>query len=234
MVNPVRLHHYLATTKIDPASCRGFEDEAFQALFGLVNYASGTDIQRSAWYQAIWNAHMNVTGGLTPGPGNKSFFYSAILNRKNAAFGHSLAVPPTGQLDAVLYPWALNRVTFERLDAEVRQGKGLAGVQETKWKDVVASTKKWEDETGITSPVAVAGWTIISGIVKKYAPRAVVLLIGPEASAAAVIAGVGLVAFSNWTIRLNNAAATANFTTDRARRLFDDASPVTPAEVASL
>jgi hypothetical protein len=233
MVNAVRFHNYLATTKIDPGSCRGFENEAFQALFGLVNYCAGTDSQRNAWYQAVWNAHNNVTGGLNAGPNNKSFFYSAVLNRKNSAFGYSLAVPAAGTVDATEYPWALSPAVFNVLNDEVKHGRGLAGVKETKWSDVVAETKQWEDKTGITSPVAVAGWTVISGLVKKYAPRAVVFLIGPEATASAVLLGIGAVAFSNWTIRLNNAAARTNFAIDERRRSFDATSPLIPGEVGS-
>ena len=232
-MNSTRLNNYLATVKIDPASCRDFEDEAFQALFGLVNYAQGTDAQRSAWYQAVWNAHFNASGGLTEGASNKSFFFSAVVNRKNSAFGPSLKVAAQGTIDAGLYPWVLDDRAFDKMNAEVKQGKGLAGDRPTTWKDVTDSSNKWEEDHGLSTPVAGLGWVIVTGLIKKYAPGAAAMLLGPEVSAGVAAAAFTAVEFRNWTIRINNAAVKANFSTDERRRNFDRTTPAGQFEIAA-
>ena len=234
MVLAVRLHNYLATTKIDPSSCRGFEAEAFQALAGLVHYSQGSDAQRGAWFKAVWNAHLNTTGTLKAGPSNKSFFYSAILNRKNSAFGAtSFSVPKQGSLDAGEYPWALDDPTFDRLDDEVLHGKGPAGAQEITWKDVTDASTSWQASHGLNTPAVAFGWVIVTGLVKKYAPEAVAGLLSPEIAAAAGLGGIAAVAFYDWTVRINNAAAKSNFAIDEQRRNFDRASPITQSEVGA-
>ena len=123
--------------------------------------------QRDAWYWAACNARQNPTGGLRPGPDNKSFFYAAVMNRKNPAFGTSLNVPKGGTVDAGAFPWALDDASFDTLNAEVKQGRGPAGAKEVTWKSLTDGAEKWRQDHGLSTPVAAFGWVVITGLVKK-------------------------------------------------------------------
>ena len=236
MVSLDRLQNYLVTVKIEPQLCRGFEDEAFQALFGLVNFAQAPARQRTGWLEAVSAARSNTSGTLSAGPSNKSFFYSAVLNRKNAAFGSSQVVPPSGSLDAGQFPWALNDATFAEMNAQVKQGRGPADSHQASWDSITDEASKWQKDHGLSTPAAGFGAFIVATFIKRYVPKlaALALDVNPWAAASVPAAGYVVNTFNNWTIRVNSAAAKANFAVDETRRSYDAANPLTALEVASL
>lgn len=165
MVNPIRLQNYLQTTKITPAGCAEFQDEAFSALWDLVHYAFLRPDARSAWLKAVTVASFNSAGTLTPKGGNKSFVYIAVLHRKNSAFGYAEAPPATGQLDAAAYPWALDDPSFETLKTEALAGEGLSGAKELTWEQANQAYTDLTNTYGLATPLAAAGGFYLKKVV---------------------------------------------------------------------
>lgn len=202
--SPLKTHllSYLETLCIGPGSCKGFEDEALGACMGLVHYLSMSAPQQVAWLTAVQNATMNSTGTLDPGPANKSFFYHAILNRKNSAFGYNLAPWNLRDIDPVDYPWALLEPLFRSLDKEIKRGKGLAAVPEIKYEEVVAKIVGWNDKHGAATPIAGVGILLVRKLVQKYAPKLVAAFLGDWALLVIGIVGFTAIGMKTWSLNV--------------------------------
>ena len=233
MVSPVRLTNYLRTLKISPSSCQDFPDEAFSACWGVVHFAFLTPGARQAWLRAVTNASFNRTGTLSPSGGNKSFFYVAVLHRKNSAFGYAEAPPATGQIDASAFPWALDDRSFAVLRDKALGGNGLSGAKELTWQQANEEYKKFSDKLGLATPIAIAGGFYLKKIVQAYAPE-MLGFVAPEVLIPTTAAAFAALAVRNWTIRMDNAETKENFEVDDARRQFDRTHPAFESELATL
>ena len=225
-----QLQAYLATLKISPDSCKGFEMEALGACMGVVHYLSMKDDQRLAWLTAIQTASFNSAGTLTAGPDNKSFFYIAVLHRKNAAYGMAIKPWKADFIDPVEYPWALPEEVFRKLDAEVIQGKGLAAGKQTQWSDVVQAGADMVKSKGGATPIAGLGIFALKRLITRYAPRLAAVVFSEWTVPVLLALGFTAVTLQNMAVRVRNADAKQNFAVDRRRRDLDKTMGVAPAE----
>ena len=122
-----------------PASCRGFEDEALGACVDLVCWGVAGLAARTGWLQAVTAASFNTSGRTDAGPGNKSFFYSALRHRQNAVFGpFGLGAVNGDAFDVADFPWALPEPWFRQLYPDVMASKGRTFQRSPQWSDVQA------------------------------------------------------------------------------------------------
>lgn len=225
-VTTEQLRNYLMTLNIDPGSCRGFEDEALGACFGLVGWGwAGNDAARMAWLRAVTTAAMNRTGGLSAGPRNKSFFYSAIQHRQRSAFQpFGFAAPDWSQFDAADYPWALPEPLFRALDAEVSKGKGLAGEKAMTWAEAVDSFEKYKKEALGSGTLWYFGKKFFKLFITKYAPELAEGAIAEWGAGGAIVAAAVAVEAQKIIVPMYNAQTKRAFAVDRARRDYDRAA----------
>ena len=221
MASSEQLRNYLETLSIDPGSCRGFEDEALGACIGLCGFGIAGDATRRAFAIAIDTAAYNSPGTLTAGPANKSFFYHALMSRRNAAFNHSLLAPDWKRFDAANHPWALPEQLFRSLDALVQQGKGLAGEKAMTWDEVVTHWQTATKAIGLATPAGVLGKKLFKSWLVRFAPGLAESAVAEWAIPVTVTTVFLAVTVESIVVPIHNAQVKQAFAIDRKRRDYD-------------
>ncbi len=122
MIDQTDFANTLTTLNLSAVMCKGFEQEAYGGMIGLIQFRYHTDGFRLGWDRACrkWaNENPSPPGGPFFSP-HKTFFRSLMMARA-AAFGNGTTLKDINDSDALTAnPWSLTDPEFERCVAYVR------------------------------------------------------------------------------------------------------------------
>lgn len=112
----------LATLNLSPTMCLGFEDDAYGAMQGLLNFRRMGVSTRHAWDVAVATAaaERNASSGFRS---SANVFYGALRQTRENTFGNGLDDTSIQSSDRlVLAPWCLSEAEFEYCFVYIRDG----------------------------------------------------------------------------------------------------------------
>ncbi|WP_044562344.1 hypothetical protein [Azospirillum sp. B4] len=165
LLNQQDFHNSLASLNLSPVMCMGFEEDAYGAIYGLLNFRSLNIDARHAWDVAISRAALANAGSTGGFHSPQQVFYSMLRQTRAVAFGNGLDDKSINNSDSlVACPWCLTDKEFEYCYVYVNDSKAVKIEQ--------FDRSFLSDDQKTYAGLAFSGGQILLGkMLSKYAPE---------------------------------------------------------------